>query len=78
MSKKPINANDVQLFIGDRLINNDPRMRGKVLIITEIFQNGVSAIDSHGIGRMYLRKRIFTDGKRRKSGMCHVPIGPRL
>ena len=71
---------EIQLCVGDELIDNDPRMGRRfprVLTITAILPNGVSAIDSMGRAFRFLRKRIFTDGKPRRSGLTHVSKAAR-
>lgn len=57
-----------ELQIGQRIKDNDPRMPHRVLTITEILPNGVAAKDRAGRTFVYLRYRIHTDGKPRKSG----------
>lgn len=57
------------LKVGQKIRDNDPRMKGRVLTITAIWPNGVSAKDAAGSERVYLRHRIFTDNKQRKYGM---------
>ena len=60
--------------VGDKLIDNDPRMRGRRLTIvalghmTVVGRHDVQAQDSMGNLRWYLCRRIHTDGKPRKSG----------
>lgn len=60
--------------IGDRLIDNDQRMRRRVLTITgyglrtEHGLLSVRAKDKFGIERSYLATRIHSDGKARRSG----------
>lgn len=58
--------------VGDRMKDNDPRMSGRVLTVTEVLPNGVAAIDSIGRIRLYLRKHIHTDGKTRRSGFSLI------
>lgn len=59
-----------ELKVGDKLKDNDPRMGdNRILTIVELLPNGVVAENCAGKRRMYLRKRIHTDGKARKSGM---------
>lgn len=58
-----------EIKIGEVLRDNDPRMRGRCLTVRSILPNGVIAEDSVGKQRMYLRHRIFTDGKPRKYGL---------
>lgn len=57
------------LRVGDRIRDNDPRMTGnRVLTITEVLPNRVAARDLMGRSFYILRRRIFTDGKPRRSG----------
>ena len=58
----------MELKIGDKMKDNDPRMGDRVLEITEILPNGVRAVDGQGKVRIYLRHRIYLDGKPRHSG----------
>lgn len=57
---------------GDKLVDNDPRMRGRTLTVIESLPNGVSAKDGTGRVRLYLSHRLFTDGKPRKYGYNKV------
>lgn len=60
---------DTELKIGDRIKDNDPRMRqNRILRIVEVLPNGVAAKDEYGRVFTYLRRRIFTDGKPRRGG----------
>lgn len=61
-----------ELKVGDRMKDNDPRMSGRVLTVTEVLPNGVAARDSIGKTRLYLRKHIHTDGKPRRSGFTII------
>ncbi|MGA0608879.1 hypothetical protein [Caldimonas sp. KR1-144] len=61
-----------ELKPGDRIKDNDPRMPGRVLTITDILPNGVVARDARGREFGYLRRRIHTDGKPRKSGFSLI------
>lgn len=61
-----------ELKVGDKLRDNDPRMSGRVLTITEVLPNGCAARDSSGRVFLYLRKRIHTDGKPRRSGLSLI------
>lgn len=56
-----------ELKVGERLSDN--AMSGRVLTITGLLANGVQAVDGRGHKRLYLRDRIFTDGKPRKYGL---------
>jgi len=59
-----------ELKVGDKLKDNDPRMGdNRILTIVELLPNGVVAENGIGQRRRYLRKRIHTDGKARRSGM---------
>ena len=62
-----------QLKPGQVLRDNDPRMRGRKLVILEVLPNGVRARDPIGRERLYLANRIFNDGKPRRSGLSLVP-----
>lgn len=65
-----------ELKVGDRIKDNDPRGNpNRVLTITEILPNGVAAKDSMGQRFTYLRRRIYTDGKPRRSGFDLLPRG---
>lgn len=60
---------EIELKIGDRIKDNDPRMgENRELTITEILPNCVYARDGAGKLRAYLRRSIYTDGKPRRSG----------
>lgn len=59
----------VELRVGWKLTDNDPRMPNRVLTIIEVLPNGVAAKDSSGRVFLYLRNRIHTDGKPRRSGL---------
>jgi hypothetical protein len=61
-----------ELKVGDRIKDNDPRMPHRVLNITEILPNGVLAKDSMGNVRAYLRRRIYTDDKPRRTGFSLI------
>jgi hypothetical protein len=61
--------------VGDKIKDNDPRMAGRTLTI-------VDAADPHYVkaahaGRFFsiLRRRIYTDGKPRRSGFSLVTPG---
>ncbi len=63
----------MELKVGDKIKDNDPRMgESRVLGIIEILPNGVRAVDSIGRVRKYLRKAIHTDGKARRTGFSLV------
>jgi hypothetical protein len=61
-----------ELKVGDVLVDNDPRMRARRLTVVEVLPNGVAARDGADKIRLYLRYRIFTDGKARRYGMNRV------
>jgi hypothetical protein len=69
-----------ELKVGDRIKDNDPRMLNRVLTVTRIWWplSGdpleAKAIADDGVGRPYpiLLRRIYTDGKPRKSGFSLV------
>ena len=64
----------MELKVGDRIKDNDPRMgENRVLEIIEVLPNVVRAVDSMGKVRRYLRKAIHTDGKTRRTGFSLVP-----
>ena len=61
------------LRVGDRIKDNDPRMStNRELTITGILPDSVYAKDGMGNIRAYLRRRIYTDGKPRRSGFSLV------
>lgn len=62
-----------ELKVGDKLRDNDPRVGwNRVLEVVEVYPNGVAAKDSIGRVRIYLRHRIFTDGKTRNYGLNRI------
>jgi hypothetical protein len=61
-----------ELQVGDRIRDNDPRMPGRVLTVITVLPQNVYAKDSTGRVFGYLRCRIYTDGKPRKSGFSKV------
>lgn len=66
---------EIKIKVGDRLRDNDPRMGSgatRILVVTEILPHGVRAKDSFGRTFTYLRRRIHTDGKPRRSGLSLV------
>jgi hypothetical protein len=64
---------DFDLIVGDSLRDNDPRMQHRgLLTVIQILPNGAVAKDSNGRTFVYLRKRIHTDGKARRTGMSRV------
>ncbi len=66
-----------ELKVGDRIKDNDPRMRhDRVLTILELLPNGVYAEDSRGRVYPILLRRIYTDGKPRRSGFSLCEESP--
>jgi hypothetical protein len=67
----------IELQVGDRIKDNDPRVGDRVLVITEILPNGVAAKSVYG-QRIFciLRRRIYTDGKPRRNGFDLLPRLP--
>ena len=64
----------MELKVGDKIKDNDPRMGGKrVLEIIEVLPNVVRAVNGAGKVRAYLRHSIYTDGKPRRTGFSLVP-----
>lgn len=60
---------EVELKVGDKLRDNDPRMQHRSLLtIVRILPNGVLADDLSGRCFALLRRRIHTDGKPRRGG----------
>lgn len=57
-----------EFTIGDKIADNDHRMIGRVLTITEVGAVSVVAINSNRSRFSILKRRIYTDGKPRKSG----------
>ena len=63
----------LELQVGQKIKDNDPRMTyRRVLKILELLPNGVVAEDSRGRRFTILRRRIFIDGKPRRSGFSLV------
>jgi hypothetical protein len=60
-----------ELKIGDRIKDNDPRMGDRVLVITDVSEDFVTAVTGPWVSRIQ-RKRIFTDGKPRRTGFSLV------
>jgi hypothetical protein len=64
---------------GDTIIDNDPRMKGRTLVI-ECMSGpyGVYAKDKAGRTFGILTRRIYTDGKPRRSGftLAATPASP--
>lgn len=63
-----------ELRVGDKIRDNDPRSReNRVLTITELLPNGVTAEDDASGRRVaILRRRIYTDGKKRRGGFSFL------
>lgn len=62
-----------ELKVGDRIKDNDPRVNiNRVLTVVELLPNGVRAKDSGTRIFSILRRRIYADGKPRKSGFSLV------
>lgn len=56
-----------ELRVGDKIKDNDPRSSHRILTITGLLPNGVEAVFAGRVVRI-LRRRIYTDGKQRRSG----------
>lgn len=54
--------------VGDFIVDNDPRMKGRRLEVVGTGVEHVLARDSGGRKFMILQRRIFSDGKTRTSG----------
>ena len=62
-------SEQTELKVGDKLRDNDPRMSHRPqLTITQILPNGVQAQTKRGQFVTLLKRRIYTDGKPRRSG----------
>ena len=65
---------DNDLKVGSKIKDNDPRGTGnRILTVVELLPNGVIAKGAGGRGFTLLRRRIYTDGKPRRSGFSLVP-----
>lgn len=76
MGLKPNFMDTNKLKRGMTLYDNDPRMRGRKLRITEIKLSGVYATDASGRERFYAEHRIFPAGTVRNTGLTlaeHTP-----
>lgn len=66
----------VELCVGDRIKDNDPRgLFNRVLTIISLrstFAETVTVEDANGRKFSILRRRIYTDGKPRRSGFSRV------
>lgn len=60
------------LKIGDLISDNDPRMPKRLLRITDIRPDGRVQAESAKATVLIASKRIFTDGKARRSGFSLV------
>jgi hypothetical protein len=59
---------------GDRIADNDPRMVGRVLLVISQGRPGyVHAADTQHRSFRIQTKRIYTDGKPRRSGFTLLP-----
>lgn len=58
----------MELKEGDRIRDNDPRMPNRVLVISRVDEHKVTAQDRIGRSFGIQRRRIYNDGKPRKSG----------
>lgn len=62
-----------QIKVGHSLVDNDPRMNGRMLTVTRVYLLGVDAKDGTGRERSYNRHRIFPrSDKPRRSGLTHL------
>lgn len=65
-----------KLKVGDKLVDNDPRLDGRRVLTVVGLVPGVaqrvSAKDGSGRVRSYLRSRIHTDGEPHRSGLSLV------
>lgn len=73
-----------ELKIGDTLRDNDPRMDGRVVVITALGLRdhsgllGVRATRGPGFPEVSIStKRIFTDGKPRRYGFNRIEMEPK-
>lgn len=64
-----------QLRVGDVLVDNDPRMKGRRVTIEAVGPDSVAAKDSAGWVRNYSKSRIFIDGKERRYGFNRIDVG---
>jgi hypothetical protein len=62
-----------QIKVGHRLLDNDPRMDGRKLEVTQVALHYVVAVDLAGYERTYKASRIFPrSGGPRRSGLTHL------
>lgn len=66
----------MNINVGDRIKDNDPRMPGRVLTVAEIDLDRVVAKNMLGHRYRILRRRIFVDGKVRRRGFDLVVPPP--
>lgn len=62
-----------ELKIGDRIADNDPRFTPRVLTITDLTDRYVFAVTPRGHEVRIQRRRIYIDGKPRRTGFSLVP-----
>jgi hypothetical protein len=63
----------IEIEVGDRLQDNDPRMAGRVLTVVGFKHTGdVVAEDRMGRRRTYARHRIVIPGHHYKSGLTLI------
>lgn len=60
-----------EIRVGDKIRDNDPRMRGRVLTVVEVLPERVLARWYARPSRI-LRRRIYTDDKPRRTGFSLV------
>jgi hypothetical protein len=66
-----------EIRVGDRIRDNDPRMGDRVLEVWSLVgDDRVLARDRIGSRYRILRRRIYTDGRPRKSGFSLVEAQP--
>lgn len=67
-----------EIKIGDKIVDNDPRIcGGRCLIVTSIDGERVTASDGrYGTTKISIR-RIFTDGKPRRTGWSLIASAQR-
>ncbi len=66
----------MSIKVGDIFADNDPRMPGRVIQITYCAGSYFHAKCPMGRERAYSAKRLFTDGKQRKTGFTRVEAAP--
>jgi hypothetical protein len=66
-----------EIRVGDRIRDNDPRMGDRVLEVwSTLGDTRILARDRIGARYRILRRRIYTDGKPRKSGFSLIEVQP--